>query len=228
MPRDGALRLSARATVALAAVAAIVVLLVVAGLATFGDHKFSYYSLDPARTLGGSPVVGLMSHVGVLMTWGAAVVALFVGLFLTWLSGWRVGAPLVVLGTGMAYLAADDLFMLHEQIYPNQVGISEELVLGVYALGVGAFLWIYRDFFRRQELALLVLAVGVSATAIAIDVEARDLLVYESLKRWAEDGVKLFGLAFLAAYVVRLSARMLVDAYANRPDGGETTTEAVS
>jgi hypothetical protein len=226
MPSASASRLSARATVALAAAAAIVVLLVVAGLAAFGNHKFSYYSIDPADTLGGSPIVGLMSYVGVLMTWGAAVLALFVGLFLVWLRGWSAGSPLVVLGAGLAYFAADDLFLLHERIYPDQLGIPEELVLAVYAVGVVAFFWVYRDFFRRQELPLLLLAVGVSAAAIAIDVEARDLFVYESLKRWAEDGVKLFGLAFLAAYVVRLCARMLVDAYVERSTAADTTAEA--
>jgi hypothetical protein len=203
-----------------AAVFCFVVIGFVAALAVWGDHPFSYYSVDPTTTHGTSPSVGLLSQLGVLLLWGAGSAGVFAGAFVARRRGWRQALPILVAGAGIAYLAFDDLFRLHEDIYPR-LHLEQEAVYLVYA-GVGvAFLWWYRDVFRRHEWPLLALAFCALGLSVLSDQKVIDL--NPTFSRWLEDGIKLFGVAFLALYVVRLSLRMLGDAYPAEPPNDTDT-----
>ena len=203
-----------RTTAAAAGVFAGLVLALVVALAAFGDHPFRYYSADPATTLSASSsLVGLMSHTGVLLVWGAAAVSVFAGVFVARARGWRAAAPVLVLGLEVGYLAMDDLFLLHESVFPFLLDVEEELVLAAYVAGLLVTLWWLRHFLRRYDWPLLAFALGALAPAVVLDLEEVEPLFDDALRRWLEDGTKLVGLSFLAAFLVRLSARMLVEAY---------------
>jgi hypothetical protein len=223
--RSGLDAFSLRTTVGVVVVACGLVLLTVGALVIATEHGFEYFARDQASTLVASPLVGLLSHVGVLVTWGAAVVALFSGVFVARARGRHVAAPLLLFGAGVAYLAIDDLFLLHDDIYSQKVGLEQELILLVYAALAVFFLWWYRAFFRDNEWPLLAAAVGALAVAFIFDFEEihKHLIENDEIKRWVEDSAKLLGLGLLAAYLVRLSARMIVAAYplAPRVDTGE-------
>ena len=215
----------ARATVVVAAVLAAAILVAVLALVTLGDHSFRYYASDPASVLvAPTPLVGLMSHAGVLFLWGAAVVAVFAGGLVARARGWRAAAPLLAFAAAVSYAALDDLFMFHENIYPSWLPIAESTVLVAYGLGFTAMLWWFRHVFRAHDGWLLVLALGVIAVSYGLDLFAEDVLV----KRWIEDVTKLFGFTLLAAYVVRLSARMVVEAYPVTAPATETVEFADS
>lgn len=198
------------ATIALASAFCAVVLGFVVGLVVWGDHSFEYYGTDPASTFGASQFVGLLSHAGVLLAWGAGFASVVAGAFVARARGWRHALPLLVAGAGTAYLAFDDLFRLHEEILPR-LRIEEEAIFGVYVVATLAFLWWYRRFFREHEWPLLALAAVALAASVALD--QKIVNPSAALSRWLEDGLKLFGLAFLALYLVRLSVCMLGDAY---------------
>jgi hypothetical protein len=174
------------------------------------EHPFTYYSIDPAATADASPFVGLLSHVGVLLIWGAAAAGVLAGAFVARARGWRHALPLVAAGVGTAYLALDDLFMGHESL-GEMVELHEDQIFGAYVVAAAVFLWRYRSFFRQHEWPLLALAAGTLGASLLLDQIAS--LLYSGSLNWLEDCLKLFGLAFLAAYLVRLSVRMLVDAY---------------
>lgn len=197
------------------ATASAVILAFVAALVMATEHDFQYFSRDPASTLNASPLVGVLSQAGVLVTWGAAVASVFAALFVARARGWDVARPLLLFGVGAAYLAIDDFFLLHDDIYSHKVGIEQEAVLLVYAAGALGFLWWYRKFFFANEWPLLAGAMGTLAVAFMLDFEEIHHYVIEddAIKRWVEDGAKLLGLGLLAAYLLRLSARMLLDAY---------------
>jgi hypothetical protein len=88
-------------------------------------------------------------------------------------------------------------------------------VLLAYGVAAVAFLWWYRNLFRAHEWPLLALAVVLLTASLALDFGFEDV-------HWLEDGVKLMGLALWAAYVVRLGARMLADAYPVATDSAPT------
>jgi hypothetical protein len=191
---------------AFVALACVLILGAVAALVAVSQHPFVYYSENPTSTFSASPLLGVLSYVGVLLIWGAAFVSVYAGAFVAGKRGRRHAAPLLALGIGVAYLALDDLFLLHEKFYPR-LGIAEDAVFVAYVVVALAFLWWYRDVFRRHEWPLLAFAFAVLGASILVD------LAFGVSMYWLEDSLKLYGLALLAAYLVRFSARMFSDAY---------------
>jgi hypothetical protein len=191
------------------AVLGLVVLLV---LAT--DYPFSYFSRDPAVEVGASPLIGVLSNTGVLLSWGAAAVAMFAGLVVAWARGLRRALPLLLAGAGTAYLALDDLLLFHDDLYPSRLGIDQDVVQALYGAVALGFLWWFRDFFRVHEWPLLALAGALLAGSVLVDVVN---VVGSRPERILEESMKLFGLALLAAYLVRLSVRVLFESYSPVP-----------
>jgi hypothetical protein len=215
-------------TVGLVAGVCALVLGVVATLVALTEHPFGYFSRDPASTLVASPVVGLLSYAGVLLTWGAAVTCAFAGVLVARARGWRHASPLFAAGAGGAYLALDDLLLLHDDIFPQKIGIAQGAVLIGYAVVALAFLWWFREVFRRHDWRLLAIATVALSIALALDFEEihhHIPFVEGELKVWLEDSLKLFGLGFLAAFFVLLSLRMVTAAYSH-VDEDEAEAEA--
>jgi hypothetical protein len=201
---DPALPFGVAATGLVVAAACGVLFVVVGVLAVATDRPFGYFSRDPASTLDGSAYVGLLSHAGVLLLWGAAVASLLAGAFVARSRGRRRASPLVAIGIATAYIALDDLLLFHERVFLH-VGLDQEPVLAAYGVAALAFGWWYRSVFV-EEWPLVAVAGVALAASLALDVTVGDLY-------WLEDSLKLVGLAFWTAYVVRLSLRMLADAY---------------
>ncbi len=204
------------ATAVLAVLVSGFVVVFVVGLAAWGDRSFLYYTVDPAATEGEWPLVGFLSWLGGLIAFGAGSVALFAGALIAWNLGWRRAAVVAIAGAGTAYIAFDDTFRLHDELFQD-VGIDQEVAYAVYAVCAVAFLWIARETLRLNEWPLLALACVLLAGSVALDQRVVDFGA--PYHRWIEDGVKLFGTAFLALYLVRLSARMFTAAYRGEPSG---------
>jgi hypothetical protein len=182
-------------------------------LMAVSGHPFGYFSRDAAATLEAHPAVGMLSYTGILVLWTAAVSCLLVALHL---SRTRTGSltPLLLAGLGTAYLAVDDLFQLHESGFP-ELGVSQDVVLGTYAVLALAYLWRYRDYFRGHEWPLLAIAGAALAASIVVD-QFGSSVVTGDRERFVEEGFKLFGYALLATYFVRLALRLLDVAPAQR------------
>ena len=175
-------------------------------LMAVSGHPFSYFSRDAAATLEAHPAVGMLFYSGILVLWTAAVSCLLVALHLSRrLTGSLT--PLLLAGLGIAYLAVDDLFQLHESVLPK-LGVSQDVVLATYALIALGYLLRYRDFFRGHEWPLLAIACAVLAASVAVDQFGSSIIAGDR-ERFVEEGFKLFGYALLATYFVRLALRLL-------------------
>jgi hypothetical protein len=197
----------------------VVCLLILGGVAlrvAVSERSFRYYTLDPAVTLGGSPLVGLTSQIGVLLAWGAGAVSLFAGALVARVWSWRRALPLLAVGAGTAFVAVDDLFLLHEAVFPEKLHIDETLVYLAYASVTLAVIRRYRDVLLADEWPLLALSLAMLGGSVLLDVDFGTLYDDDRVN-WLEDSLKLFGLAFLCAYLLRLSASMVAAAYPLRP-----------
>ncbi len=166
------------------------------------------YTRDPATFLDVSPLVGALSNVGVLGWCAAATLCLF-----TWLVRRRrtVGqvsaAFFLSSGLLMTVLMVDDLFLGHDWIGPNVLGVPENLVLSVYVLAMLTWLVAFRRTIVATEYLLLVLAAGFAALSLAVDLtwdSSRDL------RYFLEDGSKLLGIVGWLGYFARVCYRELV------------------
>ena len=172
---------------------------------------------DPASTHGAPLHIGLVSNLGVLVWFSAAVVCLFTGAVLK-ATAPRDTAFFLASGLLALILALDDFLMLHEFI-GWALSIPETAIYGGYALLTVGWLTVFRGTIRQTDYLLLGLALALFAFSLLPDVpEIRALYSSERLMRLLEDGGKLLGIVTWTAYFVQTSARALI----------ETTTGSLS
>jgi len=183
-------------------------------VSTNSNVPVAMFLRDPTTTLRGHPLTGVQSHLGVLVWWAAAAVCLFCATVLRRAQGdRRLRSFLIWSGVITAVLAADDLFVVHEELAPRYLGLDEKAILVAYVTAVGWYLLRFRAIILGSEYTLLLAALLLFGSSIAVDKLVGD--------RWAspwriiiEDGLKLLGIVSWSAYLVRASARALTASFA--------------
>lgn len=192
--------------------AAIVLLGVVALVAAATGTAPSQFTRDPAVLLNASPLLGLISYVGILLWTATAAVALFTATILRRRGDDRtrwmfLGAA----GLLTLWLLLDDLFLFHEWLFPVVVGLRTRIVFAVYIALCGLFLVRYRRLIVEQTNYLaLAAALALFAASVGVDV------LPEAWFRWdflflIEDGAKLLGITGWFGYFAGVSAGFLAN-----------------
>jgi hypothetical protein len=169
------------------------VIAVVVAVAQVSGASFDEFSRDPAAVLNGPQYTGYLSNLGVLIWSVGASAALVASAALPR----GTAARLLTAGGGItALMIADDMFLLHEVVYPR-LGIPQPAAAIIYAVLTAAFAWHYR---RRLGSALLLIAGaygfwGLSATL--------DTVVGVSGSYVIEDGAKFVGIGLWTVMLVR-------------------------
>jgi hypothetical protein len=179
--------------------ATAVVVLAFLGLGAVVGEPFELFSRDAADALEGPFYTAWFSELFSLIWNLAAIVALF-GAAVLRRSGNTGGSRLLAIaGVITAAMALDDLFLLHDDVYPA-VGLSEKLVYPVYFLAIAAYTVRFR---RRLGPAVLLIAAAAAMWAVSAGV---DLTVGGTGASFVvEDGLKAAGVALWAVMLVRLS-----------------------
>jgi hypothetical protein len=151
---------------------------------------------------------GVFSYVGILAWWTGAVAALLAASLLP------PGTPRAALLYGgwlTVMLALDDLFQLHEGLFPA-LGLPELAVQGGYAVAAAAYLLAFVRFHVRMDWPLLLAALCLLALSIFAD-------VFLGGDRWravlAEDGTKFAGIIAWTAYHVMAARTLLRGRYSS-------------
>lgn len=191
----------ARVWPTLAAGAAVALLLIA------GAYGLSVYQGVPPDTLTGDPAaitdsrwwLGLLSNLGIMM-WAAATGMCAVGTYFLYRSGASGRGTLFLLAsTGMCLaLALDDAFMLHEEVLPAHLRISERVTYGAYAVMMVAYVVLFRRTLRRTDYVVLLASLACYAASIAIDLFTYNIFV--------EDAFKFAGIVFWLLYYARTVA----------------------
>lgn len=171
---------------------------------------------DPTAALGGAPYVGFLSQVGIFFWAGAAAVCL-----LAWrlvgreaAEGDRARGFFAAGGMLTLLLGVDDLFLLHETVFPG-VGIPEPSVYAAYGAGLALFLARYRASVGITAPVLMALALASFGTSAAFDVlEPRGVNQY-----LLEDGAKLVGIVSWLGFFLRAAEAEIPRALARRREG---------
>ena len=178
-------------------------LLVLIGETT--DTPQRTFFTDPSAAFDAPVYVGLMSNLGVALWTATAAVCLFAAAVISRTKPDR-GTAWFLASAGLVSALAmiDDLFLFHEETFPNAVGIRQPLVLLAYGLGVVAFCWLFRHRIYETDYALLLLAGVFFAGSVLIDVLAPPGEIYLfgdfRARHLIEDGLKFIGIATWATY----------------------------
>lgn len=183
------------AAVAVAVVGVVTV--AVYGIAALKDTAFRQFSRDPAAALDGPLYTGYYSNMVIVIWLVAATVPLFGALLLR-----EAGRPgparfLLVAGLLTAAMGLDDLFLLHEAVYPA-LGVPQDLVFVVYAVVTAVFAWRFRH--RLGPPGLLLVAAAYACWGFSV---ALDATLHLQAPITVEDGVKAAGVAVWALLLLR-------------------------
>ena len=194
------------------AAAAILVLVAAVAWSELSDISLRSIFQDPSQTAGIGPLTGAMSHVGVLLWWAAAVIALFAAYLLRGLPA-RQDARRFLVGAGFigCYLAIDDLFLLHEAVLNKNMPLPQPGILAIMALVIAVYFIAFRTFVRTTAWPLLLIAGAMFAGSLAIDL-VENLGVF--LDAWkppsyivfVEESFKWLGIVAWATYLIGVSA----------------------
>jgi hypothetical protein len=192
--QEQAARVALITTVLVGTVIAVVVFLVRRrGLATG-------FVFRDTQTIGDLPwYAGALSNAGVVMWAVTAAVAIF---------GSRLAQDretrgfLLSGGLLSSMLGFDDLYMVHERVFPVVLGLSERLLFSIYLVAVALYLYRFRREILDSDFALLLAALCGFGVSMVVDVltEHKPWPMYRHV---LEAGPKLVGLALWMTYHVR-------------------------
>ena len=208
------------------ATAGILVLIYVVTRVT--DTPFSDLTRDAAATLDGPWYTAALSNTTVVMTSAGAAIALFAAGLLPTGERRSVKGLLNALGFLLLAVAADDLFMLHETVFP-EMGIRATALFGVYALALLAILWVWRSvIFGATDYAFMILAgiaLGISVVIDAVFTD-EDWLELPFSGELIEDPAKILGMVFMTVYLI-VTARQAVAGLVEQSDRAESAVALV-
>ena len=196
-------------------VVAGLVLVLFAGEARYGI-PFSFFTQDPLVVAKGRAYFGLLSNLGILCWCAAATVCLFTWVLLKSSAHARNAGFFLFSGILTLMLTLDDLFQLHEEVFPNLLGIRQRYVLLCYLLLTAAYLVIYRRKILSRHAVFMVAALAMFTLSVAEDATSIALIMHNSLSLHylVEDGSKLFGIISWFVYFVSVSSeeiRLCID-----------------
>lgn len=178
------------------------------------EIPFTTLTRDATATLDAPWYVGAVSNGLILVAVAGAAVALF-----TWWSTRGAGVGqlsrlLAWMGLGMIVFGLDDLYLIHEEIFPTYFGIRSEVVFAVYGLAVAILLLRFgRMIVDSTNFGLLLFAGLFMALSLVIDLIApSDLFDLPFSTVLVEDPAKIMGVILVTAYLVgtsRIAMRMM-------------------
>ena len=196
---------------------ALAVLALAALVSVYAAIPIGFFVRDPAVTLGGHPLTGAQSHLGVLV-WCAAAAACLVSsasLRRTQIDKERASF-LLWFGVITAALLLDDLFLFHENLAHRYLRLNEETIFAAYGLGVAVCAARFRRTIRRSPYPLLLLALVFLGVSLSID-------FFQD--RWQspwrvgfEDGFKFLGIVSWSGYLILTCVHTMSAALTRRPD----------
>jgi hypothetical protein len=159
---------------------------------------------DPAALADVPVYLGMVSHLGVIL-WAAAVsVCGFSSVLIHRLrSRTRLVHFLAAAAILSGILMLDDLFMFHERVLPERLGVAEPLIYLSYVALVAAFLLWFAQLILQTDFLLLGSALISFGLSVFLDLIPSDRLGLAG-SYLIEDGFKLLGIALWLTYFTRV------------------------
>ena len=131
----------------------------------------SYITRDPAAIANHPVYYGAISNLGVLLWGSSATACLLGGIVTNILSEQQERAKFFAAFCGLSVvLCLDDLFMLHEEIFPKSIGISEEAVFLFYAIMFSSMLLRFRKILLKTKPVLFAASLLLFALSVSSDI----------------------------------------------------------
>lgn len=153
-------------SVACVAVPTFMVMVLTLGFGVPVDLVFN----DAASYTGEPFYLGLFSNLGVLLWWVAAVCCALAACVLPRDGGGFARSAMTSAALLSGWLALDDLALLHEEVLPTLLGVSELVIAAAYGSVILWYLWRFRAVHLTLDTGLLAAALLLVGLGTAVDV----------------------------------------------------------
>ena len=176
------------------------VLTIVIFLGIEHNIELDHFTQDPSTIMNAPFYLGFFSYVGILFWAGTATLCFFCRSMLP-ASGENsdIRKFLAASGALTILFMSDDLFLLHEDVFPNYLGIQEGIVYIIYMNVVVYYIYNFRKQLLDSEFLVLTAAFGL--IGIAQLTKLIPMPIPED--SFLEDAIKLFGAMTWFIYYTR-------------------------
>ena len=170
------------------------------------DVELDHFTQDPASIMNTPFYLGFFSYIGILFWCGSATLCFFTYYLCDENTLEQKRRKLFLLFSGLisCLLLFDDLFLLHEAVFPIYFHIPKNVVYLVYINFILAYVLLFRNELRNSEYLILVIAFGLIGIAQFVDMLPMPIPEDSFL----EDAVKLFGIVTWFSYYMRYCVRI--------------------
>jgi hypothetical protein len=183
------------------------VFLILVGIAVVSevnDISTGDLTRDPTAIFRASPFIGLLSNLGILAWCASVAIVTFTASFLRTRTDRKAEEIFFWASAGLTLvLLVDDLFRLHDFIFPFILHIRQEAFYVLYIFFALAYLWFYWKMVIASRLAgFMMLAFVFWGLAVVLDA------LFETGQSWhflVEDGLKFLGIFSWSVFLIRSS-----------------------
>jgi hypothetical protein len=196
-------------TMAVIFIPGILFLAIMFWLTKKNNIPFEIFSRDPIQTLNGKPYIGILSNIGIIF-WCATSAILFYSSKISALLKRPESETSFLFFGGLItiLLLVDDLFLIHDVVFPEYLKIDEKVFFVFYGLSLIALVFYYRAIVLKTDYILLVIAFASFGSSVLTDII--DALGIDITQLYVfEDGLKFLGIISWFAYFTRTSFRFI-------------------
>lgn len=188
-----------------------VIPVVLYSVAWFIDVPLENVSRDAADLYNFHPLIGVLSNLGLILWTASAVVLFFSAYVVRGISAVaEQRASLLRFGLLSSMLLLDDLFLLHEQVVPQNLGVSQKLTYLLYGSVFSILVWRSRNVLLSGNSRMLVAAFMCFALSVGLDLLPNLLPTYHYA---LEDTPKFIGIALWTTFFWGLGRESIVSAF---------------
>ncbi len=177
---------------------AVIVMIITVTVSYKFGIPISKFTHDPVEIIGGHPFLGVISNIGVLLWCASAVICFFSFALLNCSEKCSEIMWLILGGGGIsAVFLLDDLFLLHEEIFPSYLHINQKIIFLFYGIMFLFYLAKFRRSILKTNFLFLLFATFFLVSSAIIDQLKGYSLPGHNL---FEDGSKFFGIVSWFGY----------------------------
>jgi hypothetical protein len=201
-------------TMAVIFIPGIIFLVIMFWLTKKNNIPFEIFSRDPIQTLNGKPYVGILSNIGIIFWCATAAILLYSSKILALRKRPEREIRFLIFGGLLTILMlVDDLFLIHDVVFPEYLKIDEKVFFVFYGLSVIAIVVYFREIVLKTDYVLLILAFCSFGSSVLTDII--DALGIDITQLYVfEDGLKFLGIIAWFAYFSRTSYRFIKESLA--------------
>ncbi len=185
--------------VAYAATTAILSLVIYLGIEN--GIELDHFTQDPSTIMNAPFYLGFFSYVGILFWCAAAALCFFTRAMIGTNTRKKINHRNFLLFSGLitCLFLLDDLFLLHEEVFPKYLMIPENIVYLIYVNAIIFYMVFFRNQLMDSEYVILAISFFLIGTSQFVDLIPMPIPEDSFL----EDAVKLFGVVSWFTYYAR-------------------------